>query len=158
MATICLGCGNERRASDDGADALFCSACAARALLPPEAPCFLCGGALDDGADRRLRGLAICTACGAELSMEDPRGEAGGAPVRARRVMHDGGPPSAAACAACQRRLPRGELRMARGFRLCAACLDSDPILALALARARHRRALQDLGRRLLGEADRDDE
>jgi len=178
-----------------GAIRRFGPACAAR----PEVPCFLCGGALDHGADLHLRGFAICTACAGELSMGDPGDEVGApAPMRtpgAGTVLCAGcgrsmpgpgsyrlvggaphcpacAPPGAdiarlrlpptvdreAVCAACQRATPRAELRTARGFRLCAACLDSDPALALALARARHRRALQDLGRRLLGDADRDDE
>jgi len=160
---------------------------------PREAPCFLCGGALDDGADVRLRGFAICTACAAELSADDRSDEptvhtpGAGTVLCARCGRSMPGPgsyrlvdeeprcPACAplhaedadtispadpdtTCAACQRTLPRGELRTARGFRLCAACLDSDPVLALALARARHRRALQHLGQRLLGGAGHDDE
>jgi len=59
-------------------------------------------------------------------------------------------------CDACRREVDDGALRATRGFRLCLACIESDRELALALARARHRRRLERQGRRLLGQEDDD--
>jgi hypothetical protein len=56
-------------------------------------------------------------------------------------------------CDACGRALgsPRsGPVPETAGFRLCTACLSSDPELAVALARARHQRRLARATRRLL--------
>jgi hypothetical protein len=56
-------------------------------------------------------------------------------------------------CDACGRTLgapDSGPVPQTQGFRLCAACLSSDPELAVALARARHQRRLARATRRLL--------
>jgi hypothetical protein len=63
------------------------------------------------------------------------------------------------ACDACCRPLGPAPVAETQGFRLCAACLHSDPELALALARARHQRRLARASRRVLdGDDDRDDD
>jgi hypothetical protein len=57
-------------------------------------------------------------------------------------------------CEACSRPIDPA-VRETQGFRLCAACLHSDPELALAIARSRHQLRLARAGRRLLeGEDD----
>jgi hypothetical protein len=77
--------------------------------------------------------------------------------VAARPVPRRGGAdPDAEACDACRRAVDIGALRSVRGFRLCLACIESDRELALSVAQARHRRRLEDEGRRLLGEEDDD--
>jgi hypothetical protein len=53
-------------------------------------------------------------------------------------------------CDACGRALGASPVPETAGFRLCAACLASDPDLAVALARARHQRRLARATRRLL--------
>jgi hypothetical protein len=62
------------------------------------------------------------------------------------------------ACDACCRPLGSAPVAETQGFRLCAACLHSDPELALALARARYQRRLARASRRVLdGDDDRND-
>jgi hypothetical protein len=188
-----------------------------------DAPCFLCGGPLEEEPFVRLRGFAICAVCSRALGGDLPdEGAADGEaqPAREARAPASGGDPDGDSdadsdgeptatpgagtewCAGCGRPMPgpgsyqlvagrphcsacvaarrprraeRGAgaaglqpcdacrratepdaLRPTHGFRLCLACLESDPALALALAQARHRRRLERQGRRLLGEEDDD--
>ena len=252
MTQACFGCGHsfDRALLDEVGDALFCRLCVGRLLRRVEerdtdgtgprapasdavavsapaadAPCFLCGEALDGEAFVRLRGFAICAACSrafaadpveeesgpaapppatddrggdrgddrdhdrdSRASRNDPSGRNGAAPapiercagcgrvlpgpgsyrllegrphcpecVAARPAPRRGGADTdAEACDACRRAVDVGALRDVRGFRLCLACIESDRELALSVAQARHRRRLEDEGRRLLGEEDDD--
>ena len=116
--------------------------------------CSGCGRAMPGpGSYQLVDGRPTCAACVAARP----------APPRGRRSSSSASagtkpPPAAApdACDACRRAVAPGELRATRGFHLCAACLESDPELALALAQARHRRRLERAGRRLLGGGDDD--
>jgi hypothetical protein len=84
MLETCCGCAGQfsRAVLEEAAQALFCSACLlrlqrriddrspSRAALeakaratPADAPCFLCGGPIDERASQRLCGFRICTAC-----------------------------------------------------------------------------------------------
>lgn len=222
-------------------DALFCRACLAKLLrradaagapgsgnaatwngapgagpapapAVADAPCFVCGEALEGQAFVELRGFAICARCARGLLGDDaPAMEGEGVertaalpvpdrssdPERAPAAPGAGtewcancgrampgpgsyrlveGRPHCPACQAARRpesgasgaiaappeelcdscRRPAPELRVTRGFRLCVACLESAPELALALAQARHRRRLERQGRRLVGEGEDD--
>jgi hypothetical protein len=109
-----------------GADTAWCDGCG-RAMPGP-------------GSYRVVEGRALCPACAAAQAARAP----------ARRT--GAGDP----CDACRRLTASEQLRPTRGFRLCLACLESDPELAIALAQARHRRRLARQGRRLLDEGDDD--
>lgn len=260
MTQACFGCGNsfDRALLEEVGDAPFCRLCVGRLLRRVEerdgadrtartpasdavpvsapaadAPCFLCGEALEGEAFVRLRGFAICAACSRAFAVdpaEDEPVEPAGEGAQADRIDDDerrGAPPTAGdrgrvrggdrgarrpldrdgaaaepieRCAGCDRALPGpgsyrllegrphcpecvalrpaprrgvaeadaepcdacrrgvdpGALREVRGFRLCLACIESDRELALSVAQARHRRRLEDEGRRLLGEEDDD--
>jgi hypothetical protein len=67
-------------------------------------------------------------------------------------------PPRADACDACDRTIDPAQVPETQGFHLCAACRNSDPELALAIARSRHQRRLARAGRRLLDRLDGDDD
>jgi hypothetical protein len=239
---VCFGCDGafEPGELEEVGDALFCRACLAKllrradaAVVPgnanaatangapgtasapavADAPCFVCGEALEGQAFVELRGFAICARCARGLlgdgapSVEGEGAERAGAlpsapgrssdPERApsapgagtewcagcgrampgpgsyrlvegrphcpacQAARRPGGGPSGAIaappeelCDSCRR--PAPELRVTRGFRLCVACLESAPELALALAQARHRRRLERKGRRLVGEGEDD--
>jgi hypothetical protein len=152
-----------------------------------EPPCFLCGGPLGGGDHVALRGFAICADCTHELGQDDSDELAAARDRRAVRTPGTGtvwcagcgrpmpGPgsfrwvggeprcpgcaplPAAPVCAACGGQAV-GPLRAVHGFLVCAACLDSHPTLALAIARARHRRALVGIGNHLLGAGTGDDD
>ncbi|HKE15792.1 MAG TPA: hypothetical protein VKB80_13040 [Kofleriaceae bacterium] len=111
----------------------------------PAAPiewCAGCGRALPGpGSYRLLEGRPHCPDCvAARPVVRRPGAAAGGVE----------------ACDACRREVSAGALRTTSGFHLCLPCIDSDRELALAVARARHRRRLERQGRRLLGDEDDD--
>jgi hypothetical protein len=108
--------------------------------------CSGCGRAMPGrGSYQLIAGRPYCPACVATRSAKT-------GPVRA--VAEDE-PSAADACDACDRPIDRAAVAETKGFRLCAACLNSDPELALAIARSRHQRRLARAGRRLLdGEDD----
>jgi hypothetical protein len=116
------------------------------------------GDAADDDEPRAPPGSGTewCAACGRPMpgpgSYHIIEGRPHCAACAATRPASSRGEP----CDAC-RRVTRVEvLTTTRGFRLCAACLENDPELALAVAQARHRRRLERQGRRLLGEGEDD--
>jgi hypothetical protein len=153
--TPCFLCGGPLEAGTGGELVGFaiCAACVAALVAEADAP-------IDDelAAARDRKGARVTPGAGTDWCAGCGRPMPGPGSFR----VIDGAPhcPACAppgvpgtTCAACGE--PGiGPLRSAHGFQLCAACLDSHPTLALAIARARHRRALAHLGRRLLDDGD----
>jgi hypothetical protein len=103
--------------------------------------CSGCGRAMPGrGSYQLIGGRPYCPACVVARAAKT-------GPVRA--IPEDETAP-ADACDACNRPIDRAAVPETKGFRLCAACLNSDPELAIALARSRHQRRLARAGRRLL--------
>jgi hypothetical protein len=140
---ICNGC--SRALAGDGPPEDSEDDVAPAPAAPPEEPvtpgsgvewCAGCGRAMPGpGSYRVIEGQRLCAACAAER------------PAAPR--THE-------LCDACRRPTPADSLRPTRGFRICVACNESDPALALALAQARHRRRLERQSRRLLDDGDDD--
>lgn len=123
----------------------------------PDVPCFVCGESLEGRSFMELRGFPVCADCTRELRRDAPGGPDAPAPgARERRAARASAgavaAPAEVPCESCGR--PADELRASRGFRLCLACMESAPELALALAQARHRRRLEREGRRLADEEE----
>jgi hypothetical protein len=96
------------------------------------------------GSYQLVAGRPYCPACVAARSRKT-------APMRPPDdTMPDNDAASPDACDACCRAIDPAAVPLTQGFRLCAACLHSDPELALAIARSRHQRRLARAGRRLL--------
>jgi hypothetical protein len=110
--------------------------------------CSGCGRAMPGpGSYRLVDGRPHCAACVAARPSQPPRPQPSvEAPAAA---LED-------TCDACRRPAAPGALSEARGFRLCVACLDTDPALALALAQARHRQQLERAARRILAGGEDD--
>ena len=105
--------------------------------------CSGCGRAMPGrGSYQLIAGRPYCAACVANRATRS-------GPVRAGAPPDDE-PASGDACDACCRAIDPAAVPETKGFRLCAACLHSDPELALAIARSRHQRRLARAGRRLL--------
>jgi hypothetical protein len=96
------------------------------------------------GSYQLIAGRPYCPACVAARSHRT-------APMRVQGgEALDDDEASPDACDACCRAIDPAAVPLTQGFRLCAACLHSDPELALAIARSRHQRRLARAGRRLL--------
>jgi hypothetical protein len=107
------------------------------------------------GSYQLIAGRPYCPACVAMRSRQTgpirvPSGPPPAGP--------DDAPPPDDACDACDRTIDPAQVLETQGFRLCAACRNSDPELALAIARSRHQRRLARAGRRLLDGLDGDDD
>lgn len=101
------------------------------------------------GSYQLVAGRPYCPGCVAARTRKT-------APMRAPGDALDDDDDAASpdACDACRRTIDPAAVPLTQGFRLCAACLHSDPELALAIARSRHQRRLARAGRRLLDEED----
>jgi len=159
VADAALGAPDRDDASDDGDDDE--SSAAPRPIAPEgssrvvETPgagtewCSGCGRAMPGrGSYQLIAGRPYCAACVASRATRS-------GPVRASAAADDDEPVPGDVCDACDRSIDPAAVPETKGFRLCAACLHSDPELALAIARSRHQRLLARAGRRLLdGEDD----
>lgn|GEM_PF-4591299 len=99
-------------------------------------------------------GTEWCARCGRAMPGRGSYQLVDGRPHCAACVAARSATPDPTACEACQRPVSAGTLRETHGFWLCVACLDSDPELARAVAKAHHRRRLARAGRRLLEDED----
>jgi len=96
------------------------------------------------GSYQLFAGRPYCPACVATRTRKT-------APIRVPSdALDDDDAASPDACEACRRAIDPAAVSLTQGFRLCGACLHSDPELALAIARSRHQRRLARAGRRLL--------
>jgi hypothetical protein len=93
------------------------------------------------GSYRLWEGKPYCAGC-----LPFYRRASIGVPATPAVPLSAGGPPVAAVCACCE---SPGSLRLFAGFLICGPCQDSDPSLALAIARARHTRRMVALGQTL---------
>jgi hypothetical protein len=99
------------------------------------------------GSYQLIAGRPYCPACGAARSRRTGPMRVTNGPLP---PPSEDPPARPDACDACLRTIDPTQLPETQGFRLCAACLHSDPDLALAIARSRHQRRLARAGRRLL--------
>lgn len=115
--------------------------------------CSRCGRAMPGpGSYQLVEGRPTCPACVVAHAQRTARTASGAAPSPEAGDACDCD--ARGVCDACSRPIDPA-VRETQGFRLCAACLHSDPELALAIARSRHQRRLARAGRRLLeGEDD----
>jgi len=101
--------------------------------------CAACGRRIQERAAKLSEGRPYCPDCHQAL------------PPAAAAVTSStatAAPAPGAACDACERDGSATEVR--GGFRLCAACRATDEALALELARARHRKRLEQLKAQLV--------
>jgi hypothetical protein len=108
--------------------------------------CAGCGRRVPTGGSKPVGDEHYCPDCFATLSPEATTTEPTAAPPEPAVA-----PPAAPAaqgdglCDSCERPHPGAVLQEVEGFRLCGACVSTDPVLALQVARARHQRRLQHL-------------
>lgn len=100
--------------------------------------CTGCGRSVQERASKLHAGRPYCPDCHHAL----PPAPSSPAPEEA--------PAGDAGCEACGRDTAVGAAPLVQGFRVCAACRVTDEALALELARARHRRRLEQLKGQLL--------
>lgn len=167
MTQACFGCGGsfDRPLLEEVGDALFCRLCIGRLLRRVEerdadsdrpgpraasdtiavtapaadAPCFLCGEALEGEAFVRLRGFAICAACSRAFAVDPVDEGTRTAPVAEADRDHDGAtngasdrsaaPATIERCAGCGRILPGpGSYRLLEGRPHCPDCVAARPV------------------------------
>lgn len=110
-----------------------------RVSLSAAIQCHGCGRQIKAIGSKQVDGNAYCPDCFYALppaSSED----AGNEPVPASETA-----PGERRCQACSRAVSPQTLETIAGFDICAACRSTDPDAALAIARTRHRLALEQM-------------
>lgn len=95
--------------------------------------CARCGRRVPDGGAKRIDGEPYCPDCHHALAPPPPL------PDLAALAAPEPGA-AAGSCEACGRETPGETPLRVEAYRICRACLRSDPDLALELAAVRHRR------------------
>jgi len=109
--------------------------------------CTNCGRRMPQGGSRTVEGGSLCPDCYYKLAVKDePRPPSQAAPPPdsvPREESLDESRGGEERCNCCDRPLRAGLHEEVEGFTLCAACLATDPTLAVQIARERHRRLLE---------------
>lgn len=112
--------------------------------------CSGCGRSIPLGGARGMDGGMFCPDCFAAHAEALSKGHL---PHGGNSGFSDSGEdpslPGSARCEACNRVLPRHRFREVEGFALCSACCATDEMLALDMARRRHRKRLEAESTRL---------
>lgn len=112
--------------------------------------CAGCGRSVPERGSKELAGQRYCPDCYQARAPAPALGRVVIAEARARGTAEEApAPDGEPRCLACDHVTPHALLRAVEGFPICAACLATDRDLAVELARARHRRRLEQVKREL---------
>lgn len=119
-----------------------------------QARCYQCGRMIRAIAGCEYQGNLYCPDCYFNIpEIKNPPPQAAvdaSLNVESRpELMEECIAPGACVCQACQRELPKENLKIIEGFEICPACLAADPDTALEIARLRHRRRLEEIKKTL---------
>jgi formylmethanofuran dehydrogenase subunit E len=108
-------------------------------------PCHACGRQIPAMGSKAFKGHPYCPDCYnglPEIKAQKPKPFPAGAEKEryAPEEMKAG-----LKCQACSRDVLPENLKTVEGFEICLACLSTDPDTAFKIARARHRRALEEI-------------
>lgn len=110
--------------------------------------CDRCGRRIQERGGKRFESELLCPDCYYAIPVSRPSEPTAGEPTTAtgdRSQPEEIGVPSAGECDSCGKSQPMDRLETIGGFRLCRACLSTDEDMAIEIARARHRKRLEEL-------------